>query len=69
MKIFAILNVIAWMGFWAFGYIALTSPELTTNQLTTATLLAAVGFAIGMYSYLRLSNQTKPFTPVQKVEG
>ena len=69
MKVFAILNVVAWMGFWAFGYIALTSPELTTNQLTIAALLAAVGFAIGMLSYLRLSNAARPFTPVLKEEG
>jgi len=69
MKVFAILNVVAWMGFWAFGYIALTSDDLSSNQLTIAALLAAVGFAIGMISYLRLSHAAQPYKPVQKEEG
>lgn len=37
-KLIAIINVIAWAGFWAFGYIALTSNDLTEGQLTIAAI-------------------------------
>jgi len=66
MKVFAILNVIAWMGFWAFAYIALTSDDLSNSQLTIAALLAAVGFAIGMFAYIRISSWSNPRTTIQK---
>jgi len=57
------------MGFWAFGYIALTATDLSTQQLTIAAMLAAVGFAIGMLSYLKISNSTKPRALALKEEG
>lgn len=66
IKFFAILNVVAWMGFWSFGYIALTSEGLTSGQITTAAVLAAVGFAIGMVSYLRISNWSNPRKQIEK---
>ena len=53
-KIIAILNVIAWAGFWAFGYIALTTETDKSGQMVTAALLAALGGALGMWAYLRL---------------
>ena len=53
-KLFAILNVIAWAGFWAFGYIALTSDTAQTGQMVTAALLACVGAGIGIFAYLKL---------------
>ena len=53
-KLLAIINVIAWSGFWAFGYLAVTAEGLTQTQLTTATLIAALGFATGMTAYLKL---------------
>jgi len=53
-KLIAILNVIAWGAFWVFGYIALMSPELTSGQLTMATIIAALGFGCGMMTYLKL---------------
>ena len=40
MQAFAFLNVVAWMGFWAFGYIALTLGDLTNGQVTIAAVLA-----------------------------
>lgn len=54
-KLMAVVNVIAWMGFWAFGYIALTSTELDGRKITIAAMLAGVGFLIGVYAYLKLS--------------
>ncbi len=53
-KLFAILNVIAWAGFWAFGYIAITSDAADTGQMVTAAILAAVGAALGVFAYLKL---------------
>ena len=53
-KLIAILNVIAWAGFWAFGYIALTADVGDTGQMVTAAVLAAVGGALGMWAYLKL---------------
>ncbi|WP_347311533.1 hypothetical protein [Defluviimonas sp. SAOS-178_SWC] len=52
-KLIAILNVIAWAGFWAFGYIALTS-DTAGSSLTIAALLAALGGGIGIVAWLWL---------------
>ncbi|PKP73451.1 MAG: hypothetical protein CVT84_13465 [Alphaproteobacteria bacterium HGW-Alphaproteobacteria-6] len=51
-KLIAILNVTAWAGFWAFGYLALTAGNDT--QVTTAVLLAALGGALGLAAWLWL---------------
>ncbi len=53
-KLIAIINVIAWAGFWAFGYIALTSDDLTSGQLTIAAILAFAGLIMGLLAYLKL---------------
>ncbi|MTH99963.1 MULTISPECIES: hypothetical protein [Alphaproteobacteria] len=53
-KLIAIINVIAWAGFWAFGYIALTSDDLTDSQLTIAAILAFAGLIMGVLAYLKL---------------
>ncbi|AXT27773.1 hypothetical protein D1823_15080 [Ruegeria sp. AD91A] len=53
-KLIAIINVIAWAGFWAFGYIALTSDDLTDGQLTIAAILAFAGLIMGVLAYLKL---------------
>ena len=50
-KLIAIINVIAWAGFWAFGYIALTSDDLTSGQLTIAAILAFAGLVMGVLAY------------------
>ncbi len=52
-KLIAILNVIAWSGFWAFGYLAL-SADGQSGQMTTAAILAALGAAVGIWAYLKL---------------
>ncbi|MCR9107627.1 hypothetical protein [Marivita sp. XM-24bin2] len=53
-KLIAILNVIAWSGFWAFGYLALSSGAETGSQTVIASLLAAVGAAAGLWTYFWL---------------
>ncbi len=36
VKAIAIINVIAWAGFWAFGFLALSASAYSTAQLMTA---------------------------------
>ncbi|SMO71989.1 hypothetical protein [Ruegeria faecimaris] len=58
-KLIAILNVIAWAGFWAFGYIALTSDDLTDSQLTIAAILAFAGLVTGVMAYMKLARASE----------
>ncbi|NVO55988.1 hypothetical protein HW561_09320 [Rhodobacteraceae bacterium B1Z28] len=53
-KLIAILNVIAWAGFWAFGYIAITAEGLTESQLVIAMILAFAGLVSGIVAYMKL---------------
>lgn len=52
-KLIAIANVIAWSGFWAFGYLALTS-DADSGQTLIALLLAVFGAGLGIFTYLKL---------------
>jgi hypothetical protein len=58
-QIVAIVNVVAWSGFWAFGYLALSAEGLTSSQLVTAAVLAAAGLFTGIIAYLRLVRLTE----------
>ena len=52
-KLVAVLNVVAWAGFWCFGYLALTSdPE--GGSMVMALLLAAFGGALGLWAWFWL---------------
>ena len=53
-KLIAVLNVVAWSGFWAFGYLALSARVEETAQMVTALLLAAVGAGIGLACWMWL---------------
>jgi DMSO/TMAO reductase YedYZ heme-binding membrane subunit len=53
-KLIAILNVIAWSGFWAFGFLALTANSANGQQMTIAAVLAALGAAVGIWAYFQL---------------
>ncbi len=55
-KLIAIINVIAWSGFWAFGYLAVTAKGLSPQQIWIATILASLGFLTGVIAYLKLSH-------------
>ncbi len=54
MKLIAIINVIAWSGFWAFGYLALTAESDNESQMVMAAVMAAIGAAIGIWAYFQL---------------
>ena len=54
-KLIAITCTIAWFGFWAFGYLAITADGSSAGQLVTSTLLAALGLVTGVIAYLHLS--------------
>ncbi|MFD1195426.1 hypothetical protein ACFQ3C_12155 [Seohaeicola saemankumensis] len=66
-KLIAIINVIAWSGFWAFGYLALTASDLTQQQITIASLLAGLGFVTGVVAYLKLSHGTPGVRHMTKI--
>ncbi|TDT72980.1 hypothetical protein BDE40_3159 [Litoreibacter halocynthiae] len=53
-KVIAILNVIAWSGFWAFGYLALSADVGNTTQMMVAGVLAVLGAGVGLFTYLQL---------------
>lgn len=65
-KAIAILCVISWSGFWAFGYLALSADTHEQGQIIVAAILAAVGFLTGVFAYMRLSTR-KPMN-YQRVE-
>ncbi|HAW47428.1 hypothetical protein C6W92_08555 [Roseovarius sp. A46] len=70
-KLIAILNVIAWAGFWAFGYLALTARVDHTGQMVTAALLAALGGGVGMLAFfwlVRHSEATGYAKPANRAE-
>lgn len=52
-KFVATLNVIAWAGFWAFGFLAFTADPSDTRSILIAGGLAALGGGVGIYTFLR----------------
>ena len=65
-KLVAILNVISWAGFWAFGFLALTANQPDSNHTLIAILLAAAGMLAGSWAYLTISKGHRlPQTPIQ----
>lgn len=52
-KLIAILNVVAWSGFWVFGYLALAT-EPGQGSVVVAAILAAVGAGVGVWAYFYL---------------
>lgn len=54
MKLIAVINVIAWAGFWAFGYLALSASADSASQMTIAAILAAFGAGVGLWAYFQL---------------
>ncbi|MBV2360114.1 hypothetical protein KUH32_10040 [Thalassococcus sp. CAU 1522] len=49
-KVIAILNVVAWSGFWAFGFLAL-SGDPSGGQMMMALVLAALGAGLGLWAW------------------
>lgn len=70
-KLIAILNVVAWSGFWAFGYLALTTSPGESGNMVTAVLLAAFGAAIGLWAWFWLARHAEEIgyaKPANRVE-
>lgn len=71
-KLIAIANVIAWSGFWAFGFLALSADPGQTGQIVIAAVLAALGGGVGMLAFLWLvrhaeaTGYAKPANRAQK---
>lgn len=53
-KLIAILNVVAWSGFWAFGYLALTSDAGAGRDVLVAMILAVLGAGVGLFTWFWL---------------
>ncbi len=74
-KLIAVINVIAWAGFWSFGYLALSSNVDNIGQMVIAVILAALGGGAGMLAYLWLvrhsetTGYAKPANRAQKREN
>lgn len=58
-KFIAILNVVAWAGFWSFGYLALTAGGNQPGQALPALVLAVLGGALGIFAYLWLARHSE----------
>lgn len=56
-KLVALICVISWAGFWAFGYLALSADLSDSRQVTVAALLAAMGFLTGTFAYIALGRR------------
>jgi hypothetical protein len=56
-KLIALVCVVSWSGFWAFGYLALSSSVANTSELAIAAVLATVGFLTGTFTYMALSRR------------
>ena len=59
-KLVAILCVISWSGFWAFGYLALSAGVTVGPELTVAVTLAALGLFTGVFTYLKIARAADP---------
>lgn len=53
-KLIALVCVVSWAGFWAFGYLALSAENFSEGQVTLAALLAFAGMISGVFAYMWL---------------
>ena len=58
-KLLAIVNVIAWSGFWAFGYLALAAEGLTAAQVSVAAAIAFAGLVTGVAAWIRIARMAE----------
>jgi hypothetical protein len=54
-KLIAVICVVSWAGFWAFGYLALSAQDFDSGQVMLAALLAFVGMVSGVFAYMWLA--------------
>ena len=53
-KLIALICVVSWSGFWAFGYLALSASNFEDGQVILAMALAFLGFISGVFAYMWL---------------
>lgn len=53
-KLIAMICVISWSGFWAFGYLAFSATNFEDGQVILAAALAFIGFITGVFAYMWL---------------
>lgn len=58
-RLFAIVNVIAWSGFWGFGFLAVTSGDHPDSHMVIAAVLAFAGFLVGIVAYRKLAHDAE----------
>ncbi len=56
-KLIALICVVSWSGFWAFGYLALSADPADSARVMVAGILAAAGFLTGTFAYLALGRR------------
>ena len=56
-KLIALICVVSWAGFWAFGYLALSASDFSSGQVTLAAILAFVGMLTGVFAYMALARR------------
>ena len=54
-KLIALICVISWAGFWAFGYLALSASNFEDGQVILAAVLAFFGMVTGVFAYMWLA--------------
>ena len=54
-KMIAILCVVSWSAFWAFGFLAISAEAETASQVMVSAMLAAVGLISGVFAYMHLA--------------
>ncbi|MFW2543007.1 hypothetical protein ACN2XU_10215 [Primorskyibacter sp. 2E107] len=58
-KVIAVLNVVAWSGFWCFGYLALTTDPDASGRMVIALLLAVVGAGAGLWAWFWIARYSE----------
>ena len=53
-KLIALICVVSWSGFWAFGYLALSASDFEDGQVILAMSLAFLGLITGVFAYMWL---------------
>lgn len=56
-KLIALICVVSWSGFWAFGYLALSADPADSARVMVAGILAAAGFLGGTFAYMALGRR------------
>ena len=56
-KLIALICIISWSGFWAFGYIALSASTANVREMEIGAVLAALGFLTGTFTYMALARR------------